>query len=550
MLLPSLLERTERATALIACLIYSAAAPTLAAAQDAAPPSPHAAPGPVVASAPAATETRRPNILFIFSDDHATDAIGAYGGRLAGVDPTPRIDELSRSGTLFQRSYCTNSICGPSRAVILTSKHSHLNGFRQNGNRFNGDQQTFPKLLQAGGYSTAMIGKWHLNTDPQGFDHWDVLPGQGAYYNPVLVNPEGKRTVEGHCTDIVTDLALDWLDEQTSESPDKPWLLMCQHKAPHRTWMPAARHLDLWADEDLPVPATLFDKHEDNASGANASEMGIDEHMEIFYDLFVTDNESQPPKGGRALDASGFRNLARMTPEQRGAWDAAFQPRNAAFLEANLTGEDLVRWKYQRYVKNYLRCVRGVDESVGALLDWLEETGQADNTIVVYSSDQGFYLGDHGWFDKRWMYDESLEMPLIVRWPGVTVPGTTSNALVQNLDYAPTLLDAAGVDVPDDMQGTSLRPVLAGAQPEGWRDAIYYRYFEFPGPHAVPRHYGIRTERYKLMYFHELDEWEFYDLQEDPDELANLFGQPGYQNEIAKLSLRLGELKREALDFE
>ncbi|QDV09989.1 Choline-sulfatase [Planctomycetes bacterium Poly30] len=495
-------------------------------------------------------EPRRPNVLFIFSDDHATDAIGAYQGRLAGVNPTPRIDELSRGGTLFKRSYCTNSICGPSRAVVLTSKHSHLNGFRQNGDRFDGDQQTFPKLLQKAGYTTAMIGKWHLNSDPQGFDHWDILPGQGMYYNPTLLNAEGKRTVEGHCTDIVTDLALDWLDEQKKADPDRPWLLMCQHKAPHRTWMPAGRHLDLWADEDIPVPATLFDQHQDNASGANDSEMSIDEHMEIFYDLFVLDDESQPPPGGRALDASGFRNLERMTPEQRRVWDAAFQPRNAAFLEANLQGEDLVRWKYQRYIKNYLRCIRGVDESVGALLDWLEESGQAENTIVVYSSDQGFYLGDHGWFDKRWMYDESLEMPLIVRWPGVTPPGTVANALVQNLDYAPTFLDAAGVEIPADMQGHSLRPVLAGAEPETWRDAIYYRYYEFPGAHAVPRHYGIRTDRYKLIYFEQLDEWEFYDLQEDPDELTNLFGQPGHQAEIAKLSLRLGEMKRDAKDAE
>ncbi len=530
MFLYALRHATHRTLPLAAGVLLCSVAP---AAQEAAPAA-----------------AKRPNILFIFSDADATDAIGAYGGRLAEANPTPRIDGLAQQGTLFKRSYCTNSICGPSRAVILTSKHSHINGFRQNGNRFDGSQQTFPKLLRKGGYTTALIGKWHLGSDPQGFDHWDVLPGQGAYYNPKIRNSEGSRTIEGHCTDIVTELALDWLGAQQERDADQPWLLMCQHKAPHRTWMPAARHLDLWADEDLLVPATLFDKHEDDASGALASEMGIDEHMELFYDLFVLDNESQPPAGGSALDASGFRNLARMTPEQRSQWDAAFMPRNDAFLKANLTGEDLVRWKYQRYVKNYLRCVRGVDESVGALLDWLEASGQADNTIVVYSSDQGFYLGDHGWFDKRWMYDESLEMPLIVRWPGKTPPGTVSEALVQNLDYAPTFLQAAGVPVPDDMQGVPLQPVLGGGAPEGWRDAIYYRYFEFPGAHAVPRHYGIRTDRYKLMHFHELGEWELYDLKNDPDELLNVFGQPGYQDEIARLSVRLGELKRDAKDFE
>ena len=513
-------------------------------------------PGSALGSTPCPTQeadratAKQPNILFIFSDDHATDAIGAYGGRLAGVNPTPRIDELAQSGTLFKRSYCTNSICGPSRAVVLTSKHSHLNGFRKNGNRFDGDQQTFPKILQKNGYVTSLIGKWHLGSDPQGFDYWDILPGQGAYYNPSLRNAQGSRTVEGHCTDIVTDLALDWLDEQRAKDSDKPWLLMCQHKAPHRTWMPAARHLDLWADEDLPEPATLFDKHEDDASGALASKMTIDEHMELFYDLFVLDNENQPPPGGGALDGSGFQNLKRMTTEQRAAWDAAFGPRNAEFLLAKLEGDELVRWKYQRYIKNYLRCIRGVDESVGALLDYLEETGLAENTIVIYSSDQGFYLGDHGWYDKRWMYDESLEMPLIVRWPGVTQPGTLQDAMVQNLDYAPTFLDAAGAAIPEDMQGVSLRPVLGGATPDGWRDSIYYRYFGFPGAHSVAQHYGIRTDRYKLIRYQDLNEWEFFDLQEDPDELKNLFQQPGYQNEIARLGMRLGELKREALDFE
>ncbi|MEM9803320.1 MAG: sulfatase-like hydrolase/transferase, partial [Planctomycetota bacterium] len=271
----------------------------------------------------------RPNILFVFSDDHATHAIGAYGGPLAAIDPTPRIDRLASEGMLFRRSFCTNSICGPSRAVILTGKHSHLNGFRRNGNKFDGSQPTFPKMLRSAGYTTALVGKWHLGTTPEGFDHWDVLPGQGAYYNPRLRTAEGPREVEGHCTDVVTDLAVAWLEEQ--KGSDRPWMLMCQHKAPHRTWMPAARHLDLYADIDLPEPPTLFDDHADDASGAVASQMTIDEHMELFYDLFVPPTDGSIPKGGSALDASGYRNLARMTDEQRAKWDAAFDPRNAAF---------------------------------------------------------------------------------------------------------------------------------------------------------------------------------------------------------------------------
>lgn len=510
------------------------AGPLFAAGEDSQEPA-----------APKAAE--RPNVLFVFSDDHAPHAIGAYrphlphGAWMNGVDTTPNIDQLAAQGMVFTRSFCGNSICGPSRATILTGKHSHLNGFRRNGNKFDGDQWTFPKDLQASGYSTAMIGKWHLNSDPQGFDHWEVLPGQGHYYNPVLRSEKGKRTVEGHCTDIVTDLAIDWLNEAARK--DEPWMLMCQHKAPHRTWMPAGRHLDLWADEDLPVPPTLFDDHADDAPGALTSQMSIENHMELFYDLFVTTKDGTVPEGGSALDASGYRNIARMTDEQRAVWDAAFGPRNAAFHEANLEGEDLVRWMHQRYLKNYLRCVRGVDDSIGRLTKWLEEKGLAENTIVIYCSDQGFYLGDHGWYDKRWMYEESLMMPFIVRWPGQVEAGSICDALIQNIDYAPTFLEVAGLDTPNAVHGESLLPLMRGETPEDWRDAIYYRYFEFPGPHQVAKHYGIRTANAKLMYFHDLDAWEQYDLVKDPDELHNIFGQPGAAPVAAELAVRLGELR-------
>lgn len=488
-----------------------------------------------------AAATERPNIVFIFTDDHAPHAIGAYDGIYKSINPTPNIDKLARQGMLFQNSFCTNSICGPSRAVIQTGKHSHLNGFMQNGNRFDGSQQTFPKLLQKTGYQTAMIGKWHLGTDPQGFDYWDVLPGQGMYYNPFMLSKEGRRKVPGYCTDIVTDLALDWLKENSNS--DKPFMLMCQHKAPHRTWMPALRHLNLYDDIDVPVPSTLFDKFEDNASPARNQELEIDRHMNLVYDLFVDPYEGWDPEAGKSLDRSGFRNLKTMTPKQRKAWDAAYGPKNEAFLKAKLTGKELVKWKYQRYIKNYLRCVKGVDESVGKIMKYLDDAGLAENTIVIYSSDQGFYLGDHGWYDKRWMYEESLKMPLIVKWPGVTKPGSVNKNLVQNLDYAETFLDIAKTEIPADMQGVSMVPLLKGESPADWRKSIYYHYYEFPSVHMVAKQFGIRTERYKLIRFYQFDEWEFYDLEKDPKELKNEYNNPEYQSEIARMKKELTALR-------
>lgn len=482
----------------------------------------------------------RPNIVFIFTDDHAPHAIGAYDGIYKKVNPTPNIDRLAKQGMLFRNSFCTNSICGPSRAVIQTGKHSHINGFMHNGNRFDSSQQTFPKLLQKAGYQTAMIGKWHLKSDPQGFDYWDVLPGQGQYYNPMMISRNGRRKVQGYCTDIVTDLALEWLEQQDGK---QPFMLMCQHKAPHRTWMPALRHLHLYDDVEIPEPPTLFDNYADNASPAHIQEMEIDRHMNLVYDLFVHPYDGWDPDAGKSLDRSGFRNLKTMTPEQRAAWDKAFGPKNEAFLKAGLKGRDLVRWKYQRYMKNYLRCVKGVDESVGRILKYLTDSGLDKNTIVVYSSDQGFYLGDHGWYDKRWMYEESLKMPLIVKWPGVTKPGSVNEDLVQNLDYAETFLDIAGARIPNDMQGRSLVPLLQGKTPADWRKSIYYHYFEFPSVHMVAKHYGIRTNRFKLMRFYEFDEWEFYDLEKDPDELTNQYDNPEYRSEINRLKEELNRLK-------
>ena len=486
----------------------------------------------------------RPNIVFIFSDDHAPHAIGAYKGLFAGINPTPNIDALAAKGMLFKKSFCTNSICGPSRAVILTGRHSHKNGFMKNGDKFDGKQTTFPKLLQDSGYQTAMIGKWHLNTDPHGFDYWDILPGQGDYYNPVFISEGDQRTtVEGHCTDIVTDKAIDWLENAVDVG--KPFVLMCQHKAPHRAWMPAIRHLDLYKDIEMPVPDTLFDKWEDNASGAQHQQMEIARHLHLNYDLHLPLPTGYDPtrEKGQSLDKSAWRNLQKMNDDQRAQWKASWKDRNDAFHSANLQGDDLIQWKFQRYIKNYLRCIKGVDESVGRITKWLDDHGLTENTIVIYASDQGFYLGDHGWFDKRWMYDESMMMPLIVSWPGVTQPGSANENLVQNLDYAQTFLDAAGVDAPEIMQGNSLLPLLKGEAPDDWRKSVYYHYFGYPASHMVPKHCGVRTDQYKLMHFYQLDEWEFYDLNADPDELLNVFDKPEYAEPIEALQRELVRLQ-------
>lgn len=484
----------------------------------------------------------RPNIVFIFTDDHAPNAIGAYNGWLKSVNPTPEIDKLAEQGMLFENSFCTNSICGPSRAVIQTGKHSHINGFKDNGSRFDWNQPTFPKLLQAAGYETAIYGKTHLGGQPQGFDDWIVLPGQGLYYNPDFLTEAGKITISGHCTDIVTDMAVDFLENKRDKS--KPFMLMVQHKAPHRNWMPAARHLNLYDGIEMPEPDSLFDTWEDNASPVVHAEVTIEDYMDLNYDLFLDlTPDFVRGKPGKSEDPSSWRNMQRMSEDQMRVWREAYGPKDAAFHAANFSGKDLLRWKFQRYVKNYLRTIKGVDESVGRLVAKLEALNLSDNTIVIYSSDQGFYLGDHGWFDKRWMYEESLMMPFIVKWPGVIDPGSRSKELIQNLDYAETFLDIAGVSIPKDMQGRSLLPLFEGKKVEDWRDSIYYHYFEYPGIHMVPRQNGVRSHRYKLINFYQFGEWEFYDLEKDPKELNNLYGNPAYSSEIEAHKAKLSELK-------
>lgn len=479
------------------------------------------------------TPAKKPNILFIFTDDHAVQSISAYGSK---INKTPNIDRLADGGMILDRCFCCNSICAPSRAAILTGKHSHENGIMYNGVAFDGSQPTLPKYLKQAGYQTAMIGKWHLKSDPTGFDHWQILPGQGSYYNPDFLDADGRKRYTGYVTDITTDLAIDWLDNQRDDS--KPFLLMCQHKAPHRTWAPGPDHLTMYDDVEIPEPETLFDDYANRNKALKDNEMMIAKHMIYDYDLKIT--------GSKEKDALGrnFGNgeVPRMTPEQRKKWDAAYKPKNEKFLKANLTGKDLVRWKYQRYIKDYLRCIASVDDNIGRILDYLDQTGLADNTIVVYSSDQGFYLGEHGWYDKRWMYEESFRMPFIIKWPGVAKAGKRTKALAQNIDFAPTFLDAAGVAKPNDMQGVSLRPLLAGKTPSDWRKSLYYHYYE-KGEHNVPPHEGVRTGRYKLIRFYDSGEWELFDLKKDPQEMKSVYHESKYAETVKTLKAELKRLK-------
>jgi arylsulfatase A-like enzyme len=492
----------------------------------------------------------RPNIIFIFSDDHTRQAIGAYSGPLAELNPTPNIDRLFDEGMRFDHFYVENSICAPSRATLLTGKMSHQHGKIDNSGPFNHAQQTFPKLLQQAGYQTAIFGKTHLDGDIEGFDHWEVLPGQGNYYQPEFITPNGRILEEGYVADVITRKSLAWLKQRDVK---KPFILMIHHKGTHRNWCPALRHLDAFKEVEIPTPTSFADDYRTRTSAAHDQTLSIRDNMKLDNDLKVltdsTRRQRQKKYAGRKnLPSGDSGSYFRMTPEQQKAWDAAYEPENQAFLASKPNGEALAGWKYQRYMKDYLRTALSIDESVGQVLDYLQANGLDENTVVMYSSDQGFYLGEHGWFDKRFMYQESFSTPMLARWPSKIRARTVNTDLCQNIDFAETFLDLAGAQIPEDMQGRSLLPLLYGETPSDWRSSLYYHYYEYPGPHNVRRHEGIFDKRFKLIRFYGQDvpdgeEWEFYDLKKDPDELKNVYGLPEYQQRIVLLEEELNRLK-------
>ena len=474
--------------------------------------------------APSSVERKRPNILFIMTDDHASQAISCYGSK---VNQTPNLDRLANEGMRMDRVFATNSICTPSRATILTGKYSHLNGVPV-FNQFDGSQPTVAKLLQQSGYYTAMIGKWHLGSNPTGFDYWNIFPGQGVYNNPVLYDKDGSETYPGYATDIIGDLTLDVLKNRPK---DKPFFIMSHHKAPHRDWTPDEKHRKMFENRHIPEPENLRDDY------AGRTDAIHEQQQSVFKDLTRQDLKLRPPAGMAGAELRRWLGEKPMEVETE-----------IGGVRRTLTGKALEDWKYQRYMQDYLACVQSVDDNVGRVLDWLDANGLKENTIVIYTSDQGFFLGEHGLFDKRFMYEESLRMPFLVRWPGAIRPGSTSEAIGINCDFAPTFLDLAGQPVPKDMQGRSFVPIWKGKTPKDWRHAMYYRYYHDPGDHNTRAHYGVRTATHKLIYFWKKDQWELYDLVADPHEMHNIYGDASAQKTVAVLKRELYRLKKELKD--
>jgi arylsulfatase A-like enzyme len=474
--------------------------------------------------APSPDDTR-PNIIFIMADDHAAHAISAYGSR---VNRTPNIDRLAQQGMLMRNVFATNAVCTPSRASILTGQYSHINGVPV-FNRFDSARQTVARLLQARGYHTGLVGKWHLGSDPVGFDHWEILPGQGVYVDPVFYTATGETTYTGkYATDVITDLAIDFLQARAT---GQPFFLMVHHKAPHRPWVPDEAHRRMFEGLWIPEPTTLWDTY------ATRTDALHENAQRVFADLTRRDLKLAPPPGLAGAD------LARWLSTKP---DEAIVTRGAQ--RDTLRGEGLARWKYQRYMQDYLGTIQSIDDNVGRLLDVLDRQGLSRNTIVIYTSDQGFFLGDHGLYDKRFMYDESIRMPFLVRWPAAIAAGSRSDAIALNVDFAETFLDAAGIPVPPDMQGRSLLPLLRGREPADWRTSMYYRYYHDPGDHDTRAHYGVRTRTHKLIYFWKKDQWELFDLVADPHELHNLYGQPGQEQLAEALKTELQNLRETLRD--
>lgn len=470
---------------------------------------------------------KKPNIVIIISDDHAYQSISAYGSKFI---KTPNIDRIAKEGAIMNKAYVTNSICGPSRAVILTGKYSHKNGFLDNEHsRFDGSQGSFVKELRANGYLTSWIGKWHLETEPQGFDYWQILPGQGSYYNPDFIMMDGKeKRVDGYATNVIEEQSEKWLD---SRDTTKPFCLVIGHKATHRTWIPDTTDLGKFDKVKFPLPSDFYDNYK-TREAAKIQEMTISKTMIMGYDLKMFANDEEESKEG---------TFKRMNPDQRKRIDEYYKPIYADLQKQNLSGNALTEWKFQRYMKDYLSSSLSLDRNIGKTLDYLDKHNLTENTIVIYMSDQGFYLGEHGWFDKRFMYEESFRTPMVIRFPGKIKPNTKSDAMVLNLDIAPTVLDAAGVKIPQEMQGKSMLPVLENKNAEK-RKSLYYHYYE-NGEHAVSPHFGVKTKRYKLIKFYtRVNSWELFDLQKDPQELHNLYLDPKYKDVVKTLRAELMKL--------
>ena len=467
----------------------------------------------------------RPNIIFIFSDDHAYQTISAYGSTLV---QTPNIDRIASSGAIFKNTFITNSICGPSRACLLTGKYSHINGYTLNEKRFNANQQVFPELLQQSGYQTAWVGKMHLGVFPKGLDYCKILPGQGDYYNPYFVTPQKDTTqIAGYVTNIITELSLNWLNNRDTS---KPFFLVVGQKATHRSWFPDLQDLGMYDSIDFPLPPTFYDDYT-NRLAAEKQDMTIDKTMRLKEDLKIHAD----------YDKDGLFRL--FTDEQKRVYREYYDKISKSFDEKKLSGKALTEWKYQRYIKDYLATAHSLDRNIGQLLNYLDKNKLTDNTIVIYASDQGFYMGEHGWFDKRFMYEESLRTPFVMRYPGVIKPGTVIDEFTLGIDWAPTFLDIAGAKIPSDIQGVSILPLLSAKTPANWQKEMYYHYYEFPEPHHVYPHFGIRTKKYKLIRFYgDIDAWELYDLEKDPHELNNIYNDKKQAKLISGLKTSLQKL--------
>lgn len=487
------------------------------------------------------SQNNKTNFLVIITDDHAYQALSAYDNTLIN---TPHIDRLANEGMLFKKAFVTNSICSPSRAVALTGKFSHLNSVRDNLDVFDTLQVTFPKLLQKNGYETAIYGKWHLKSKPKGFDFWEVLPDQGHYYHPNLLTENGVKSTKGYVTDVITDRAINYLD--SIRNKEKPFMLMYNHKAPHRQWWPSMHDLEDFKYRKIPVPETLFDDYKTKSKASFDAEMRISDHMALSADNKIDPKILKKLNYNEFLDwyeSSYVERFNRLNADEQKEWKKVYGPINAKFEKLNPKGKALTLWKYQRYLEDYLGVIKSVDRNIGRVLDYLDDNHLSENTMVIYTSDQGFFLGEHGWFDKRFMYEESFRTPLLIKFPNTIKPKSVNNDLVQNIDFAPTILEVAGVDIPKDMQGKSMLPLFSDDN-SNWREALYYHYYEYPGIHMVKRHYGVRTKRYKLIrFYYDIEAWELYDLKKDPKELNNVYGDSNYKEIQLEMHKKLEELR-------